>query len=133
MPETPFSVTQPKTLGDLVARVVDADFTYGSGTLLNAGGAAVTFEIGTVLGKVTASGKLVPLAPAASDGSQTVAGLLGDRVTLAAAGEAIKLTVDRMAILRDSQIVWPVGITGPQKTTAIGQLAALHILIREDV
>ena len=133
MPETPFSVTQPKTLGDLVVRVLDADFTYGSGTLLNAGGAAVTFEIGTVLGKVTASGKLVPLAPAASDGSQTVAALLGDRVTVAAGAETVKLTVDRMAILRDSQIVWPVGITGPQKTTAIGQLAALHILIREDV
>lgn len=133
MPETPFSVTQPKTLGDLVVRVLDADFTYGSGTLLNAGGAAVTFEIGTVLGKVTASGKLVPLAPGASDGSQTVAALLGDRVTVAAGAETVKLTVERMAILRDSQIVWPVGITGPQKTTAIGQLAALHILIREDV
>lgn len=133
MPETPFSVTQPKTLGDLVVRLLDADFTYGSGTLLNAGGAAVTFEIGSVLGKVTASGKLVPLAPGASDGSQTVAALLGDRVTVAAGAETVKLTVDRMAILRDSQIVWPVGITGPQKTTAIGQLAALHILIREDV
>jgi hypothetical protein len=133
MPETPFSVAQPKTLGDLVVRVLDADFTYGSGTLLNAGGAAVTFEIGTVLGKVTASGKLVPLAPGASDGSQTVAALLGDRVTVAAGAEAVKLTVDRMAILRDSQVVWPAGITGPQKTTAIGQLASLHILIREDV
>lgn len=133
MPETPFSVTQPKTLGDLVVRVLDGDFSYGSGTLLNAGGAAATFEIGLLLGKVTASGKLVPLAPGAADGSQTVAAALGDRVTLAAGGEAVKLTVERLAILRESQIVWPAGITAPQKATAIAQLAALHILIREDV
>lgn len=133
MAETPFSVSQPKVLGDVVVRVVDADFSFGANTVINAGGAAATFEIGQVMGRLTASGKLVPLTPGASDGSQIAATVMADRVTLAAAAESSELQVERLALLRESEVIWPAGITAPQKTTALGQLAALHILIREDV
>lgn len=49
---------------------------YESGTLLNASGGVKTFEPGTLMGRVTASGKLVPCASAAVDGSQFPVGIL---------------------------------------------------------
>lgn len=133
MPETPFSVAEPKTLGDVIVRELNADFTYQAETVRNAGGSAATFEIGLVLGRLTTGGKLVPHAPAASDGSENAVAVLAERVTLGATSDARKLTVSRLAILRESQIVWASGISAPQKAAAIAALEARHILIREDV
>ena len=59
-------------------------------TLNNAGGSAADFAPGTLLGRVTASGKLVPLASAANDGSQFAVGILMSNVVqLAAAGDQV--------------------------------------------
>lgn len=58
------------------------------GTLLNATAGELTYEIGTVLGKVAASNRLVPLASAGTDGSQYPIGILAEEVTLAASGTA---------------------------------------------
>lgn len=84
---------------------------------------------GAVLGMVTASGKYVELNPGGADGSEVAAAILYEGVDATAADTT------RTALLRDAEvnggeIVWPDGITGPQKTTAIGQLAALGILVR---
>lgn len=84
---------------------------------------------GTVLGKVTATGKFVILAPAAADGSQNAAAVLFDAAD-ATAADVIGVGMMRDCELRDADITWPGGITGPQKTTAIGQLNALGIVLR---
>jgi hypothetical protein len=55
-------------------------------TLNNASGAAKDFEPGTLLGRVTASGKLIPLASAANDGSQFAVGVLMSNVIQLANG-----------------------------------------------
>ena len=61
---------------------------YEGGTLLNASGGVKTFEPGTLMGRVTASGKLVPVASAAVDGSQFPVGILKTSVVdLADTGE----------------------------------------------
>jgi hypothetical protein len=64
---------------------------YGSGTLLEASSAETTFTAGTILGRITGGGandgKLVPLASAATDGSQFPVGVLSETVTLAADAE----------------------------------------------
>lgn len=86
-------------------------------------------EPGTVLGKVTASGKYVQLDPAASDGSEAAAAILYEGVD-ASAADTTRTVLIRDAEVNGGEIVWPDGITGPQKTTAIGQLAALGILVR---
>jgi hypothetical protein len=39
--------------------------------------------------------------------------------------------IARHAICSDKGLVWPSGITGAQKNTALGQLKALGILVRE--
>lgn len=87
----------------------------------------------TILGKITASGKYTILAPAAGDGSQTAAGVLlhttdasgGDkRTAIIKGGPGVSVE------LNGALVVWPVGITAPQKATAITQLEAVGIKIR---
>ena len=86
-------------------------------------------QAGAVLGKVTASGKYKALDPAAADGSQSAAGILYDAVD-ASAADAEGVAVVRLAEVNSAELVWPAGITGGQKTTALGQLAALNIIAR---
>jgi hypothetical protein len=62
--------------------------TIASQTFINSSGGELTYPIGTLLGRVSASTKLVPLASAATDGSETPVGLLTHEITLADAGEA---------------------------------------------
>jgi hypothetical protein len=85
---------------------------------------------GTVVGIVTATGKVKQLAPAAADGSEKAAGVLAFNVDATGADKA-GVIIARHAICADSKLVWPAGITAPQKSTAIGQLKALGVLVRE--
>lgn len=58
--------------------------------ILNNTGAEYTIVEGEVLGRIAASGKLVPLVKAATDGSQYPVGIyMGSDLTLAIAGEDV--------------------------------------------
>jgi len=85
---------------------------------------------GAVIGVITASGKVTQLAPAASDGSETAAGVMLNAVD-ASAADRPGVIIARHAICSDKGLVWPASITGPQKAAAIDQLKALGILVRE--
>jgi len=82
-----------------------------------------------VLGKVTASGKYKGLDLAAVDGSEAAAGILYDAVD-ASAADAEGVAIVRLAEVNAAELVWPDGITGPEQTTALGELAALTIIAR---
>ena len=84
---------------------------------------------GTVLGKITASGKYKILAPAATDGTEAAAGVLWGAVDATGADKQ-GLAVRRLRELKNAVISWPAGITSPQKVTAIAQLEARMILLR---
>jgi Bacteriophage lambda head decoration protein D len=84
---------------------------------------------GAVLGKITASGKYKALDPAAVDGSEAAAGVLYDAVD-ASAADAEGVAIVRLAEVNVAELVWPDGITAPQQTTALGELAALTIIAR---
>ena len=86
-------------------------------------------EPNTVVGKVTASGKVVQLAPAAVDGSEVAYGVLIH------AAKAASADVTVTAIVRDAEaaenlLVWPDGISGPEKTAARGELETRGIVTR---
>lgn len=86
-------------------------------------------DAGAVLGRVTATKKLVPIAPAAADGSQTAVAILYE------AADATAADVRRTVTARDSEVqaavlVWPTGTTDVQKTAALAQLAQLGIVAR---
>jgi len=70
------------------AKTFLGDNRFEVGTLKNAALTTVTFAVGTVLGKVAATGKLVPLASAGTDGSQYPVGILAEEVTLLTTAEA---------------------------------------------
>lgn len=89
--------------------------------------------VGTNLSAMTVMGNngtnYVILAPAASDGSENVAGILLSAVNSATAVDAV--VAKREFEVAADALVWPAGITGPQKTTALAQLAALNIRVRD--
>lgn len=85
-------------------------------------------EAGQLLGKVTASGKFVPYAPGAADGSEIFAGLLWDDSALS--------TSDRKAVrvYRDQPVNGNAlhgysALSTPQKTALIAAAKAMGIII----
>jgi hypothetical protein len=69
------------------------------------------------------------LDPAAVDGSEVAAGVLYDAVD-ASAADAEGVAIVRLAEVNATELVWPDGITGPEQTTALGEVAALNIIAR---
>lgn len=101
-----------------------------------------TYVVGTVLGKVTATGKFIVSKQAAVDGSQLpVAVVIGDSngfaqaVTLAAATDTPILAVTRGAIVLSlGQIFLDASFgTAPQKLVAYNSLKAANILLENTI
>ena len=116
-------LTEPMRAGEhLVSEVTTQSREVGVIT----GGA---YKPGTVLGKITASGKLTQLAPAANDGSQNAAAILYGYVDASTADKPGTINV-RLTEVNGLCLTWPAGITTNQQTAAIAQLAALGILVR---
>ena len=88
---------------------------------------------GTVLSRVTASGKLRTLAPAGSDGSQTAVAVLLEYVDATSADQPRTVVLSRHAEVVAQALVWPAGITGPQKAAALTQLETAGIVARRGV
>lgn len=113
---------EPNTLGDGIKWEEDGDYSRKKITVLT-GNSVSMLE---VVGKVTASGKYVPLDPAASDGSEAAAGIMVGDVDASAADKPGAI-IEREALVAMDNLVWPTGITAGEKTTAIGELEALGI------
>jgi hypothetical protein len=118
--------SEPNRLGDWLKFEEDNLYSRDEVTVLSGQNLAT----GTVVGILTASGKATQLAPAASDGSETAAGVLLLPVD-ASSGERPGVIIARHAICSAHGLVWPASITGPQKAAAISQLKSLGILVRE--
>lgn len=86
-------------------------------------------DAGSVLGKVTATGKYKPYAPAASDGTQNAAAILYEGCDATSADVRRTITA-RAAEVQADVLVWAAGTTDQQKTTAIAALAVLGIASR---
>jgi len=84
---------------------------------------------GAVVGRITASGKLTALAPAATDGSQNAAGAIFDACDATAEDKRVVL-LGRDYEADGAMLTWPAGISAPQKTAAVAALAALGIVVR---
>ena len=84
---------------------------------------------GAVVGKITASGKFQALATSGTTGAENVAGILFDAVNASAADKAGVVLKRGPAVVNANDLVWPAGITGPQKTAAIAGLLALGIKV----
>ena len=95
-----------------------------------AAAAGNNLKSGAVLGKITASGKYTALAPAAADGSQVAAAILCWN-TDASAADKRTVGITGEAEVDDQLLLWPAGITTPQKATAVSQLLTTQIKLRQ--
>lgn len=123
------TLTEGTYKGDIVKWEQEARYSRDVVTV----GTGSNLVIGQVVGQVTASGKYVKLAPAASDGSQTAAGILLMDAAAASADVANVVMLARDAVIDYTDLVWPSGISNPQKTTALAQLKAIGIISRKGV
>ncbi|WP_406603963.1 head decoration protein [Bartonella gliris] len=78
-------------------------------------------EAGTVMGKVTETEKYIPLNPAASDGSQTPAGISFATVDATEADQRAVITA-RLCTVKASELLWPDTIIDQEKMAAIQSL-----------
>jgi hypothetical protein len=119
------TITEKARTGDFLLSEANGSYSRDNEIL----GTGQNLQAGTVLGKVTASGKFVQLDPAATDGSEAAAGLLWAGANATDADVAI-VVISRAAEAKTDELIWPTGIAEPDKTTAIAQLAELGIVLR---
>lgn len=84
---------------------------------------------GTVLGKVTATGKYIAYDDNNSDGSQTAAAILYATVD-ATSADAKAVGIVRYAEIWRDRLLWASTVAAGEKTTAYADLAALGIVLR---
>lgn len=75
-----------------VSSIFYGENSYERATLSNTTGAETEFKAGTIMGRISATGLLLPLAIGATDGSQHFVGVLTENTTIAIAGTA-KVTI----------------------------------------
>lgn len=105
----------------------DTNLSNEAGILLAHAG--VEYPAGTVLGKITASGKLTALTPGASDGSQTAIGILFHRKGGNAADEKC-VYVARHQKVNGNALTYINTVSAPQKAAAEAALASAMVMVR---
>lgn len=88
-----------------------------------------SYIAGTVLGKITASGKYTLHNNAASDGSEVAEAVLFAAVD-ASAADVTGVIIARLAEVNGAELTWKSGISAPNKTAGIAALATKNIIVR---
>ena len=122
------AISESPNLGDLLKYEEDS-LNYSREVATVAAGQNLL--LGAVVARDTVSGKLKALDPAATDGTEVPVGILLGNVdaTLIDVGDALLL--NRHAVVASNAVIWPAGISLPQKAAATASLAAIGILIRQ--
>ena len=85
--------------------------------------------VGTVLGKITASGKYTLHNNAATDGSEVASAILRNSTDATLADTACTV-LTRLAEVANAKLIFKTGITAPNKAAAIVALATQNIIVR---
>jgi hypothetical protein len=120
------SLTENPHAGSFIVSMAD-DGNLSTDNGVVASGAGVLLP-GAALA-LNSGGKYVPIAPAATDGTQNWAAFLFGR-TDATSADAPAVVVSRHAEVYASGLIWPTGITAPQKAAALAQAAAALVVAR---
>ena len=115
--------TEQTYLGDLLKYEEESRYSRDVITIA----AGQNLVQGTVLGMV--NNKAVAFDPNATDGSETVVGVLIYDVNALVDTESVM--VSRNVLLSDRYVIWPAGISTVQKATAMVALNALSVVLRQ--
>ena len=123
-------LNQPLTMGDVLKYEVNPNYTRETITLL----AGMPYPTGSVLGRITASGKYKLATSGGSDGAQTATAVLLYAVD-ATLADAVGIVVARgPSIVSRAGLAYDATVDdGAKITTKIGQLAAVGIIARDGV
>ena len=91
--------------------------------------AGTAYAAGSVLGKITASGKYTLYDNAASDGTQVAAGVLFAAVD-ATAADAPGVAHVRLCEVITSRLTWKSGASAGDKTAGLADMAAAYLIGR---
>ncbi|SDE90329.1 head decoration protein [Limimaricola pyoseonensis] len=117
--------TERKVLGDVLLFEEDDFYSRETGTLSGGG----SYEIGLVLGRVTATDKLVPYDPAVATGAETVVGVLAQNIDTAAGDVDDVVFIARHARVKRHALLYGTSVDTPaERATAVEGLKALGIL-----
>ena len=118
---------QPDTMGDILKYEVNPNYTREEVILLQ----GMPYPVGSVLGRITASGKYKFSTASGSDGAQTATAVLLYAVD-ATLADAIGIVLVRgPAIVSRAALAYDGTVDDAAKiTTKIGQLAAAGIIAR---
>lgn len=123
-------ISEGRYASDWLKREADSHFSREE--VIVASGSGVV-QTGTVLGKVTATGKYKPVTVAAADGSQNAAGILLDTID-ATAADAAAVIIARDAIVVHQGLLYGADVdTSGERAAITAALGALNppILVRE--
>ncbi len=121
------AIAESLNLGDLLK--YEAPNLYSRDRVTVASGQ--NLPLGMVVGVVTATGQFKRIDPSATDGTQAAAGVLLQAIDAAQAERDDGLIACRHAIVAGHALAWPDAITTAEQRTAIAQLKALGVLVRQ--
>jgi hypothetical protein len=125
-------INEKNRIGDVLKYEADNLYCREVVTVLGGAGSDRELKVGTVLGKITASGKVKEITFAANDGSESAYGVLTTDVTAPDGADVSAVAVvNGPAIVAANGLVWPAGATSPQKAAATGQLKAAGIKVQQ--
>ncbi|OUS08001.1 head decoration protein [Rhodobacterales bacterium 52_120_T64] len=120
-------LVQPASLGDVLKYEVNPNYTRETITLL----AGVAYPVGSVLGRITASGKFTLASDGGVDGAEVAAALLLYSVDAMLADTLGVVIVRGPAIISPANLTFDASVDDATKTaTKIAELAALGIIAR---
>lgn len=122
------TLTSPVYVSDWLKYEAGSYYSRGTGTVASGAGVLVS---GTVLARVTATGKFVPAAASGADGSQTATAILVAPVD-ATSADAACVVVENHALVSHAGLTWGSTINDATKrAAAIAQLRTVGIKVRE--
>ena len=121
-------LTQPPSMGDVLKYEVNPNYTRETVTLL----AGTAYPVGSVLGRITASGKYKLATSGGSDGAQTASAVLLYAVDATLADATGIVVVRGPSIVSRAGLAYDGTVDDAAKiTTKLGQLVALGIIARD--
>jgi len=123
-------LTEPPSMGDVLKYEVNPNYTREAITLL----IGMPYPVGSVLGKITASGKYTLSPATGADGSQVASAVLLYAVDATLADATGTVVARGPSIVSRAGLAYDATVDdGAKITTKIGQLAAVGIIARDGV
>jgi len=121
-------LVQPASMGDVLKYELNPNYTRETITLL----AGIAYPVGSVLGRITASGKYTLASDGGVDGAEVAIAVLLYSVDATLADTLSVVIVRGPAIISRASLTFDASVDDAAKTaTKIAELAALGIIARD--